>query len=84
MLEGGGGKSPKGKVARKGATRSASLAAQCLICKEFGGALLQCDVRDRWVHTLCAGMLPETSIVSGFENTNTQCVLGDCGWRGER
>ncbi len=36
---------------------------QCLICKEFGGALLQCDVKGSWVHTLCAGMLPETSIV---------------------
>jgi hypothetical protein len=35
----------------------------CLLCREDGGALFQCDVKFGWVHPLCACLLPETSIV---------------------
>jgi hypothetical protein len=35
----------------------------CELCRRTGGAMLACDVKNSWVHNLCASVMPETSIV---------------------
>ena len=45
--------------------------ATCVLCRQRGGAMLACDVDRGWVHNLCAGLIPETSIVRGIHTVGS-------------